>query len=213
MIQNLEENLKKISESKDSSNSLKNRINEILKKCKELKEKKKNLDKQPGWPIPLDRYDGIREEWKLINESIADDTELSNKIHEQRENKKNSNNEKKRATVKKTRWKRGTDEKCEEGDGVNPKHYTSPRVAFWYGKVNQYYDIETYEWRSDPDGVSGAKIRDNNVILSYCKSIYGDQVIAFEKFACEEITSWKKQNNWGEDFTASKWSYKCIISN
>ncbi len=39
-----------------------------------------------------------------------------------------------------------------------PSTDLTPRINYWWGKVNQHMDIKTGLWQTDPDGVSGANL-------------------------------------------------------
>ena len=42
--------------------------------------------------------------------------------------------------------------------GEKPSTDLTPRINYWWGKVNQHMDIKSGMWMTDPDGVSGANI-------------------------------------------------------
>lgn len=79
-----------------------------------------------------------------------------------------------------------------------------PRVMFWFGKVNQHWDLDKGVWATDPDGGSGA--RENK--LEYCLKFYPDtvKVVAYK----EEFTNtWKNAGNTGS-YISTKTSYRCV---
>ncbi len=79
---------------------------------------------------------------------------------------------------------------------------TTPRIAYWWGKVNQY--TENGVWKSDPDGVSGANI--NKFI--YCKKWYPN-TIEVEEYKYETIIDWKERGN-KNSHTGTFMTYKCV---
>lgn len=64
--------------------------------------------------------------------------------------------------------------------------YTAPRIAYWYGKVNQHFDLTSKTWQSDPDGVSGS-FEDQ---LTYCKKWY-PATVSVKPYKSETIYTWK----------------------
>lgn len=79
---------------------------------------------------------------------------------------------------------------------------STPRVAYWYGKVNQH--TENGVWKTDPDGVSGANLD----MLAYCKKWYPNTV-SFESYKLETFSGWREAGNNG-NYTSTKQSYKCV---
>jgi hypothetical protein len=79
-----------------------------------------------------------------------------------------------------------------------------PRVMFWFGKVNQHWDLNAGAWSTDPDGIAGA--RENK--LEYCLKFYPDTVkVVYHK---EEFTNtWKNAGNIGS-YISTKPSYRCV---
>lgn len=82
----------------------------------------------------------------------------------------------------------------------------TPRISYWQGKVNQHIDINSGEWQTDPDGVSGAELDK----LAYCKKWYPltESVREYKK---ETIETWRNAHNTGQ-FNAKKMSYECVQS-
>ncbi len=68
---------------------------------------------------------------------------------------------------------------------------TTPRIAYWWGKVNQHVDNEG-NWLTDPDGTSGASIDK----LAYCKKWYPN-TIRVEAYKTETINTWSAARNRG----------------
>ncbi len=69
---------------------------------------------------------------------------------------------------------------------VPPLGDSTPRIAYWYGKVNQYINSQG-DWISDPDGTSGADIDK----LTYCKKWYPN-TIKVESYKNETINTWRR---------------------
>ena len=84
---------------------------------------------------------------------------------------------------------------------------TTPRIAYWSGKVNQHVNIATGVWATDPDGTSGATIN----MLTYCKKWY-PRTTGYVAYKMETITTWRNGGNTGGPFTSTKQSYKCLQS-
>ena len=82
---------------------------------------------------------------------------------------------------------------------------TTPRISYWYGKINQHNKGGT--WMTDPDGISGAAIDK----LSYCKK-WWPETISYKEYKLEKITSWRDRGNIGGPYTSTKMSYECIIN-
>ena len=90
----------------------------------------------------------------------------------------------------------------------------TPRISFWYGKVNQH--VEGRRWKTDPDGVSGggtqAQWGDEGWAdrpVEYCQKFWPD-TISVEEYQNETITSWRTRGNTEQPYTATKPSYKCV---
>ena len=79
----------------------------------------------------------------------------------------------------------------------------TPRIAYWYGKVNQH--IENGVWTTDPDGSSGANLN----MLTYCKKWYPDTV-SVKPYKNETISTWRDAGNTGGPYTSTKTSYACV---
>ena len=81
----------------------------------------------------------------------------------------------------------------------------TPRIMYWYGKVNQHIDINTGRWMTDPNGVSGANIDK----LTYCKKWYPNTV-SIKEYKMETINTWRDKGNTGGPYTSTKQSYECV---
>lgn len=90
---------------------------------------------------------------------------------------------------------------------VAPVTYTddlTPRISYWYGKVNQHVSIREKMWQTDPDGVSGANIDK----LSYCKKWYPNTTSVTE-YKMETINAWHDRGN-VNDYKGINMSYRCV---
>ncbi|MFA7285813.1 MAG: peptidoglycan-binding protein [Candidatus Paceibacterota bacterium] len=84
---------------------------------------------------------------------------------------------------------------------------TTPRIAYWWGKVNQHVDPAGF-WRPDPDGVSGADLDK----LTYCQKWY-PQTIGIRDYKVETITNWKRSKYYEQgDYIRVTTSLECIQS-
>lgn len=81
-----------------------------------------------------------------------------------------------------------------------------PRVAFWPGKVNQHWNLETKAWETDPDGVSGS--RENK--LEYCQKFYPTTVKVIE-YKTETANAWRDRGNLGQ-YLGTRMSYRCVLA-
>lgn len=80
----------------------------------------------------------------------------------------------------------------------------APRVMYWWGKVNQHFDVASGTWMSDPDGTSGADID----MLAYCQHWYpGTRRVV--PYARETISTWRAAGGVGA-YTATETSYWCM---
>jgi len=79
----------------------------------------------------------------------------------------------------------------------------TPRIAYWWGKVNQH--TEEGIWKTDPDGRSGANID----MLTYCKKWYPD-TIKINEYKSETI-EFKSAGNKGS-YISTRTSYECVQS-
>lgn len=90
-----------------------------------------------------------------------------------------------------------------------PTNDTTPRIMYWWGKVNQHID-SSGAWNTDPDGVSGANLDK----LSYCKKWFPDTV-SVEDYKIETIGTWMDRGNVQEQsrkkaYYTTKMSTKCV---
>ena len=77
-------------------------------------------------------------------------------------------------------------------------------ISYWWGKVNQHFNLSTGEWETDPDGVSGADID----LLEYCRKWYpGTTNVMPDRDVT--ITTWRERGNVNEH-TASRQSFRCV---
>ena len=81
---------------------------------------------------------------------------------------------------------------------------TTPRVALWGGKVNQHWDVDDLEWKTDPDGTSGANIG----ALATCKKWYPDTAAVELMQHRETITFWTAGNSVPYETTKELW--ECV---
>ena len=90
------------------------------------------------------------------------------------------------------------------GHAVAPSSLdTTPRIAYWWGKVNQH--VENGVWTTDPDGTSGANLDK----LTYCKKWY-PHTVSVEPYKNETISGWLGRGNIGTPLTSTKQSYECV---
>ncbi|MEN9338395.1 MAG: hypothetical protein RI945_120 [Candidatus Parcubacteria bacterium] len=85
---------------------------------------------------------------------------------------------------------------------------TTPRIAYWWGKVNQHFEqIDVRgEWMTDGDGVSGANLDK----LTYCKKFYPN-TISIADYKNETITGWRNAGNTGGPYTLEVMTTKCVF--
>jgi hypothetical protein len=81
------------------------------------------------------------------------------------------------------------------------------RVALWGGKVNQHWDVDDLEWKTDPDGTSGANIG----ALATCKKWYPDTAAVELMQHRETITFWTAGNSAPYESTKPIW--ECVADN
>jgi hypothetical protein len=82
----------------------------------------------------------------------------------------------------------------------------TPRIAYWYGKVNQHIDPATGQWMTDADGKSGANLDQ----LTYCKKWY-PSTTSVRPYKSEMITTWKRENVYEQSsYTANVNSQECV---
>jgi len=80
----------------------------------------------------------------------------------------------------------------------------TPRIAYWYGKVNQHVD-DHGAWQTDPDGVSGADINE----LAYCQKWY-PSTTSTQEYRKETITGWRERGNVGGPYTNTVMTTECV---
>ena len=80
----------------------------------------------------------------------------------------------------------------------------SPRIMYWYGKVNQHLDLPTRTWQTDPDGASGADLP----MLDYCQKWYPATVEVRESRRVT-IRTWREAGNINAH-TATMMSFECV---
>lgn len=90
---------------------------------------------------------------------------------------------------------------------TTPTSDLTPRISYWYGKVNQHVSVSEGMWQTDSDGVSGANIDK----LTYCKKWYPNTTSVVE-YKNEIINSWHDAGN-VNDYPSTKISYKCVEGN
>jgi len=80
----------------------------------------------------------------------------------------------------------------------------TPRIEYWWGKVNQHVDVQTGAWETDPDGTSGADLDK----LGYCKKWY-PATVGVEEYRYETIFDWKAAGNTGS-YPGTHLSHRCL---
>ena len=97
-------------------------------------------------------------------------------------------------------------ENTNQGQQVSTGDLT-PRIAFWYGKVNQHVD-EAGFWRTDPDGSRGVNDA-NSDPLEYCQRWYPNTTYVRD-YKLETISTWKRENIYEQsDYTNTVMSREC----
>ncbi len=84
-----------------------------------------------------------------------------------------------------------------------PSSDMTPRINYWWGKVNQHMNIKTGLWETDPDGISGANLN----MLDYCQKWY-PETRSVNEYKFETIKHWKNRGNL-LDFESTRMSYEC----
>ena len=79
----------------------------------------------------------------------------------------------------------------------------TPRISYWAGKVNNYYENGT--WNSDPDDTSGANID----MLEYCKKWWGNSVDVKLR-PLQEIISFKISGE-STQYLEERPVYECVL--
>jgi len=87
---------------------------------------------------------------------------------------------------------------------TNSSNDTTPRIMYWYGKVNQHVDAQG-NWFTDSDGMSGADLNK----LTYCKKFFSNTT-RVEDYKLETISGWRNGGNVDGPFTSTKMSTKCV---
>lgn len=88
-----------------------------------------------------------------------------------------------------------------------PTNDLTPRIMYWWGKVNQHVDVNDKAWVTDPDGVSGANLD----MLAYCKKWY-PATESVREYQSETITTWRERGNVNLH-TSTKTSFECVQPN
>jgi len=82
---------------------------------------------------------------------------------------------------------------------------STPRIMYWYGKVNQHVDVYGV-WQSDPDGTSGANLDK----LTYCRKWYPNTT-SVASYKSETINTWRRAMGYEQSgYTNTVVSDKCI---
>ena len=96
---------------------------------------------------------------------------------------------------------------------IDTTNDTTPRVSFWYGKVNQHNENGT--WMTDPDGVSGGGTYANwgdegwaDRKVEYCQKFWPNTVSVEKRTFREHITFYTRGNS--QAFDSYKYAYECI---
>ncbi|KKQ34684.1 MAG: hypothetical protein US50_C0040G0011, partial [Candidatus Nomurabacteria bacterium GW2011_GWB1_37_5] len=90
--------------------------------------------------------------------------------------------------------------------GSTPVSTTAtPKIMYWWGKVNGHIDLTTGSWVTDPDGVSGANLGK----LSYCQKWY-PATTSVKDSILETASFWKNRGNVDGPFTSTNISYECV---
>lgn len=105
-----------------------------------------------------------------------------------------------------TTYSKTTGQKCNGGAVLGDSVDTTPRIMYWYGKVNQHVNSEGI-WLTDPDGTSGANLDK----LTYCKKWY-PSTTSVEPYKSETLDTWRAAGNTGA-YTATFTSDKCVQGN
>lgn len=80
---------------------------------------------------------------------------------------------------------------------------TTPRIAYWWGKVNQHVDAQG-NWQTDPDGTSGANLDQ----FTYCKKWYPNTSTT-AVYKTETIPTWRAAGNTGQ-YTNTVTTVQCV---
>ncbi len=103
-------------------------------------------------------------------------------------------------------WKNACNQAHNPGRNNSDGSDSTPRVMFWCGKVNQYWNLDTKRFETDPDGTTGGEMLDP---LSYCKKMYPQlSITQAQPYKRELSQNWAQagnMNNW----TSMLMSYSC----
>lgn len=102
-----------------------------------------------------------------------------------------------------TKYSPITGKKCVKGEVLGVSTDPTPRIAYWWGKVNQHVDSSGI-WQTDPDGTSGANLDK----LTYCKKWYPNTV-KVESYVAETIDTWKDAGN-VNNYSGTVVTDKCV---
>ena len=86
---------------------------------------------------------------------------------------------------------------------LDPSRDRTPRIAYWWGKVNQH--VEDGFWRTDPDGRSGANLNK----LAYCRNWFPQTTGVQESYKLETLYDWKAAGNQGS-YVGTIMTDRCI---
>ena len=82
---------------------------------------------------------------------------------------------------------------------------TTPRIAYWWGKVNQHIDTQG-NWQTDTDGWSGASLDE----LTYCKKFYPNTT-SVAPYKSETITTFRRASGYEQSgYTNTVTSVQCV---
>lgn len=87
---------------------------------------------------------------------------------------------------------------------IKPDSNRTPRIMYWWGKVNQHFNVNTGLWETDPDGVSGANLD----MKTYCKKWY-PETKSIKEYKYETIYNWKDRGN-VSNYVSTRLSYECV---
>ncbi len=103
-------------------------------------------------------------------------------------------------------WKNTCNQAHNPGRNPSDGSDKTPRVMFWCGKVNQYWNLDTQRFETDPDGFTSGEMLDP---LSYCKKMYPQlQITKAEPYKRELSQNWAQAGN-TNNWTSILMSYAC----